>query len=99
MAQYDISENADGPGLLLTVQSDLLDALNTAAVVPLLPKDSAPAPAARLNPVFDIDGQPYVMVTQFLAAVPTKLLKSPRGTLKAHNAAITAALDMLFHGF
>jgi toxin CcdB len=37
-------------------------------VVPLLPLQDAPRQAQQLNPVFQIDGQPYVMVTQFCAA-------------------------------
>jgi toxin CcdB len=34
-------------------------------VAPLLPLNEAPRPAARLNPVFTIEDQPHVMVTQF----------------------------------
>ncbi|WP_227510191.1 CcdB family protein, partial [Marinobacter excellens] len=61
MARFDIFENKDGAGYLLDVQSDLLSGLNTRVVVPLLPKSSAPTPAQRLNPVFNIEGQEVVM--------------------------------------
>ena len=77
MAKYDVYPNPSGDGYLLDVQTDLLSALNTRVVVPLLPKSRAPKPATRLNPVFEIEGQQVVMVTQFLAAVPVGILKSP----------------------
>ena len=74
MARYDVLEDPDGAGLLLALQSDLLDGLDTVVVAPLLPSDRAPKPARRLNPVFHIAGAPHVMVTQFMAAVPTTVL-------------------------
>ena len=43
----------------------------------LLPPDVAPKPARGLNPAFDIDGQPHLMLTQFIAAVPAKELRTP----------------------
>ncbi len=99
MAQYDLYPNPDGAGYLLDVQTDLLGGLNIRAVTPLLPKDAAPVAASRLNPVFDIDGTPHVMMTQYIAAVPEAILKARVGDLSSRFDAITAALDMLFHGF
>jgi len=40
-----------------------------------------------------------VMVTQFMAAIPATLLKSPESTLEFSRNEITAALDLLFQGF
>jgi toxin CcdB len=51
--------------------------MSTRAVVPLLPLSEALKPAQTLNPVFDIAGEPHVMVTQYLAAVPDKWRESP----------------------
>ena len=99
MAKYDVYPNPGGGGFLLDVQADLLDGLNTRAVVPLIPLQAAPVPAKRLNPVFQIDGKPYVMVTQFLAAVPVLALKSPVENLKAQFSQVTVAIDMLIQGF
>jgi toxin CcdB len=99
MAQYELFLNPTGSGYLLDVQSDLLDALNVRAVVPLLPQDSGPMAASRLNPVFEIEGAAYAMMTQYIAAVPIGILKTPAGDLSARFDAITSALDMLFHGF
>ena len=99
MAKYDVYPNPGGGGLLLDVQADLLDGLNARAVVPLIPLQAAPVPAKRLNPVFQIDEKPYVMVTQFLAAVPVSVLKSPVANLKAQFSEVTVAIDMLIQGF
>ena len=99
MAQYDVYANPAGQGYLLDVQTDFLSGLNTRIVVPLLPEGSAPKPAKRLNPVFVVDGQPHVMVTQFLSAVPSSLLSGRPTSLLPEAVTITTALDMLTHGF
>lgn len=99
MARYDVFPNPSGAGLLLDVQTDLLSDLNTRVVVPLLPMSSAPKPATRLNPTFDIDGHSVVIVTQFLAAVPIGVLKSPVGNLAGEFETVTTAIDMLMQGF
>jgi toxin CcdB len=65
MAKFDVYALAQGRGYLIDCQANLLSDLNTRFVVPLLPLEEAPKPAARLNPVFDIAGEPHVMVTQF----------------------------------
>ena len=99
MARFDVYANPAGSGYLLDVQADLLDGLNTRVVVPLLPAESAPKPARRLNPVFAVKGAPYVMATQFLAAVPVAILKFPIASLVDQETDIGNALDMLFVGF
>ncbi len=99
MAKYDVSPNPNGTGYLLDTQADLLDALNTRVVVPLLPRNDAPLPAQRLNPLFEIEGKTVVMVTQFLAAVPASEIAAPVANLSERFADITNALDMLFQGY
>ncbi|VVT29022.1 putative CcdB-like protein [Roseovarius sp. EC-HK134] len=99
MAQYDVFPNPTGDGYMLDVQNDLLEGLNVRTVVPLLPQGNAPIAASRLNPVFQIDGAPYLMMTQYIAAVPVGILKAPVGDLSENFDAVTSALDMLFHGF
>lgn len=98
MARFGLYRNPEGGGYLLDVQADLLDHLNTRVVVPLLPAASAPTPAANLNPVFRVNDEPVVMVTQFMAAVPASLLKHPVGDLSHQRFEITCALDVLFQG-
>lgn len=99
MARFDVFPNPNGRGFLLDVQANLLDGLNTRIVVPLIPASSAPLPAKRLNPVLDIEAEPHVMFTQFMAAVPVAILKAPIASLAEHDVEIGNALDMLFVGF
>lgn len=98
MARGDVYRLADGSGLVLDVQSELLDPLNTRVVVPLMRRDSAPRPARGLNPVFLLGEEEHVLVTQFLSAVPVSALGVPIGSLGAHLDQITRALDMVFQG-
>jgi toxin CcdB len=99
MARFDVYPSPDGPGFLLDVQANLLDTLNTRIVVPLMPVEAAPTPAQRLNPIFELDSGRHVMVTQFMAAVPRSILRSPTGNLATEEAAIANALDMALVGF
>jgi toxin CcdB len=99
VARFDVYPNPGGGGKLLDVQADLLDGLNTRVVVPLMNKKSAPTPASHLNPVLQIDDQPMVMVTQFLAAVPARMLVRAETNLMEQRDEIVAALDFLFQGF
>ncbi|MBS0545281.1 MAG: CcdB family protein [Proteobacteria bacterium] len=99
MARFDVYRNGVSESFLLDVQADLLNHLNTRVVVPLLPRDGALQPARGLNPVFEIDGRAWVMATQYMAAVPSSLLKAPVARLDAFRAEITTALDILFQGF
>lgn len=97
MARYDLF--ADGEDFLLDVQANTLEQLNTRIVVPVRVPERAPKPAHRLNPVFLLEDTSYVMVTQFLSAVPERELNDARDNLSRHHDEIVAALDMLFHGF
>ncbi|HUH40054.1 MAG TPA: CcdB family protein [Castellaniella sp.] len=99
MSRYDVYPNPTGRGYLLDVQADILQPLNTRAVVPLLPLGEAPKPAKTLNPVFDIGGETCAMMTQYIAAVPDKELQNPICSLQQHHDDIVAAIDFMFHGF
>ncbi len=101
MGRYEVyaTPSQGGVGYVLDVQADLLQDLGTRVVVPLLPPDLAPKPARGLNPAFDIDGQPYLMLTQFIAAMPAKELRAPVLSLDARSNDIMRALDMLLIGF
>lgn len=64
--------------LLIDVTSDIIGALNTRIVIPLLPVERYPNPEvrpARLNPVLElIDGKQYALMTHELASIPLKAL-------------------------
>ncbi len=99
MARFDFYESPAGSGYVLDVQADLMSALNTRVVVPLMPIGEAPCPAGRLNPVFEISGERFAMTTQFLASIPASELKRRHGSLAHERDVIVDALDMLFSGF
>ena len=99
MARFVAYARRDGPGYLLDCQSDLLGDLNTRFVVPLLARSEAPIPAARLNPIFEIDGASYVMVTQFASTVRLRELGEAAESLAEREGKILNALDMLISGF
>ena len=98
MAKFDVFRRRAGDGYLLDCQADLLNQLNTRFVVPLLPIEGAPKPAARLNPVFDLEGESYVMMTQFAAAVLVPELGEKVVSLRDRDMEIINALDILTSG-
>ena len=99
MVRFDVYKNPDGEGCLLDVQADLLSHLNSRVVVPLLPLAIAPKPATILNPCFEIAGESLAMATQFMAAVPANILRTPIASLQAERDVIVAAVDFLMQGF
>lgn len=99
MARFDVHPAPDGRGYWLDVQADLLSALNTRIVVPLVPRKEAPLPAGRLNPIFTIEGADVVMTTQFLSAVMVGSLPHPVASLADRSETVMAALDMALIGF
>lgn len=98
LAQFDVYRLNSSGTLVIDCQSDLLEQLNTRLVVPLLPRDAAPMPARRLNPVFMIGGEDHVMVTQFAAAVERRELADVVFTLRDLSFEVIGALDVLISG-
>jgi toxin CcdB len=99
MARFDVYRGF-GPGqLLLDCQSDLLSELLTRFVVPLRPMAKAPPAIRRLNPVFEVDGEPYVMMTQQAASIPLRDCGRAVASLAHQDAVILNALDMLISGY
>jgi toxin CcdB len=99
MARFDVYRGVGGADLLLDCQSDLLRDLNTRFVVPLQSPENAPEPARRLNPVFEIDGKRYVMVTQFAAAIALRECGGFVTSLADQDTVIMNAVDMLISGY
>ena len=102
MARFDVHKlksKADGP-LVVDVQADLLEALRTRLVVPLMPLAAAEQEVtARLKPVVDIAGRSYVLMTTDLGAIPTADLGERVASVEPQRQTITDALDFLFQGF
>lgn len=88
-----------GTAYLLDVQADLLQAMDTRVVVPLLPVGSAPPASGRLNPILTVGEAPHLMMTQALGAIPVRALGPAVLSLDTEADAIRDALDMLLIGF
>lgn len=85
--------------LLLEVQSDLHAAsLPTRLRAPLLPAAAFSRIFPILNPVFEIAGGRYVMVTQSLAPYDEDRLAKWMGNRVAHEDRIIKAIDRLMLG-
>jgi len=98
MAKFDVFRLREG-SLVVDCQADLLDTLATRIVAPLLPVGGEIPPMPRLNPIFEVEGESYYILTQSLASVPTNELKVKVTSLADHELAIGNALDMLISGF
>lgn len=104
MAQFDVYENTNPDTkkivpYLLDVQANLLEALATHVVVPLVPVSVMGKAAKHLNPVFKIKKTHVVMSTAELAGVPVRILGEKVTSLKDYRNEIIAALDFLFTGY
>ena len=98
MARFSVHPLVAKKGLVLCVQSDLLDNLSSRMVIPLVPVAEAHKPFQKLNPVFDIDGEKFVLYTEQLTAVDRNKLKPATASLEDHHHEIVQAIDFLLEG-
>ena len=96
MARFDIYRH--DIGLIVDLQTNLIDGLKTRLVAPVLPLERAPRPAGRLNPVLDIEGELYSLQPHLMTAVAERSLGRPVGNVLRHYDRIVAAVDMVFNG-
>jgi toxin CcdB len=97
MAQYDVYAGR-GEVMLLDVQAEALAGLNTRVVIPLMRPEAAPLPARQLNPALIFNQQTYLLMTQFMSAIPAFELRERLGTVKSESHRVSLALDLLLHG-
>jgi toxin CcdB len=98
VAKFDVYLSAEGMHWL-DCQANLFSDLNSRFVVPLLSPDQATPVDSRLNPTFQFEGTPLVMMTHFASAVPVRELGQRADSLQEEEYRIGAALDMLISGF
>jgi toxin CcdB len=98
VAQFGVYRLARRPGLVVDCQTDLLSHIDSRFVVPLVAREEAPPPVRPLNPVFEIEGADYVMLTQSAAAVRTRDLGAGVASLAERDREIVNALDFLLTG-
>ena len=98
MARFDVYKSGNARGLLLDIQSDLLDEFGSRVVVPLLPAEDMQS-VSRLHPVFVINDERYIMSTHLIFAIPVDRLGAKIGSLAQEDLVITCAVDKLLSGY
>jgi toxin CcdB len=84
---------------LLDVQSDLLEPLKDAVVVPLSPAVTARERAMQsLTPNITVAGKDYLMLTPQLAGISVRELGTLVETVASERGKIISAIDLLITG-
>jgi toxin CcdB len=99
MAQFDVYRMEGRAILLVDCQNNYLSHLTTRFVIPLIHVGSNPPNASRLNPVFEVDGQSFVLSPNAAATVPLRQLGNRITSLSGEQDVIKAAIDQLVTGF
>ncbi|HAC59016.1 CcdB family protein [Parvibaculum sp.] len=104
MAALDIHANPEprtrgAMPYVIELQANLLSDLNTRLVAPLAPARLYKGAIPHLNPVIDIAGEPHVLLTHQMAALPARLFAAPPvANAEEHRYEIVAAVDFLVTG-
>ncbi len=103
MARFEVRANLNRATrtrvpYLLELQADMLAALDTCLVAPLVAAAEFGPAATCLNPVFRIGNRNFVMDTALVAGVPRKLLGERVVSLADRSADIVGAVDFLVSG-
>jgi toxin CcdB len=104
MAQYTIYQNKNSQSkkefpLLLDIQTNLLDSLQTTAVIPLKKFEAnRDIVLTQLTPTFKIDGTDYLMLTPQLAGIQRKELGKEIANVEYARTDILNALGFLLTG-
>jgi toxin CcdB len=96
MAQFDLYRLSSGQ-LVVDLQTDLIGIEVSRIVAPLRAAGQYAA-FPGLTPIVEIDGSPWIVRIQELAAVPGTELKQPVGSLVEYRTALKRALDILIDG-
>jgi toxin CcdB len=105
MAQFSVFRNKNPRTkavfpLLLDIQSDVLDDLQTRVVIPLTKAAAlTKKPLPLITPVVRFDGNDYLLLTPQLAGIARTELGAAVGSLAHERQAIIAAVDFLLTGF
>jgi toxin CcdB len=95
--QFDVFRTTSGV-LVVVIQNDLLDAMRTRVVLPLLPAGSAGRPMRGLNPEINFGEETMVLMPQLMATLTIAELGRPVGSLAHFRDAVTRAVDTLLSG-
>lgn len=104
MSQFILYKNLDHSTstaypYFVDVQSELLRTLNTRLVIPLTPLNLLETQApSHLCPTIHIEQGDFVVLTQQMTSVPTKILAEPVADLSTFRDEIITAIDFLITG-
>ena len=99
MAKFDIYSTTSGNAdYLVDLQDDLIDMLSTRVVAPLVAAEEVSKRMKILNPIIQIEGEDFILMTHLLAAIPAITLKKKVGSATFQSDKIIASLDFLFTG-
>ena len=102
--QFDVYENTDKDTkkvypYFIDIQTNLLDSLNSRAVIPLTPvKNVGEDYPKNLCPTISIDKKYFALLTHQITSVPISLLKRKIVSADAYRTDIIAAIDFLATG-
>jgi toxin CcdB len=96
-AQFDLYRLTDGT-MVVVLQSDLLDQLNTRLVAPLIPATKLGRVMATLNPEVTLGADRYLLMPQLAATLTVAELGTRIGSLALLRDEIVRAMDALLSG-
>ncbi|WP_248448725.1 CcdB family protein [Sinorhizobium meliloti] len=99
MARFHVYRLKHGETLVIDLQADILEALKTRIVAPLLPVADFGQAMSRVNPRFMIGGEAHVAAIHLMAAVSVQELGTLVTDLSDQRDEIVAATDFAFQGF
>lgn len=86
--------------LLVDVQTDLLEEMQTRVVIPLSKAAAlARKPIEHLMPVISFEGDDYLLLTPQLAGISKSELGAVAGSVAEQRQVILSAIDFLLTGF
>jgi CcdB protein len=97
MRQFDVCRGKSGV-LLLVLQHDAIEALDTRIVAPLI-KNSGRKLIGRARLLVELEGTEYMLQLDRLAAIDARHLGPVVGSLGTRRDDIKNGIDLLFFGF
>lgn len=104
ISQFDVYANSNTRTkslypLLVDVQNDVLDLLQSRLVIPLSPKNrNEESYPKNVCPILTLDGQDYFLLTHLMTSVSIQILSEYICSIKPHRDEIVAAIDFAVTG-
>lgn len=100
--QFDVFKNADKETAgvhpyLIVLQSDVITALDTCIVAPLVSPKIIKY-FERLLPIVTVNNRDYAIAIPDMAAIPSTTIGNPVANLESERYRIVAAVDLVFTG-